>query len=83
VSHLPGSLGIDARGVTRDFGKVRALDGVSLQITRGLSGFGLRIRQVADIKKQFQVARVPVFVSKAKHLNTHRCAFLMRTEPGK
>lgn len=28
-------LGIDAREITRDFGKVRALDGVSLQVARG------------------------------------------------
>jgi ABC-type multidrug transport system ATPase subunit len=28
-------LGIDARNVTRDFGKVRALDGVSLEVPRG------------------------------------------------
>ncbi len=35
MSPAASTLGIDARNVTRDFGKVRALDQVSLQVARG------------------------------------------------
>jgi len=39
------------------------------------------IRQMSDVKEQFQISRVAVFVTKAQNLHPHRATLAVETEP--